>query len=65
MTVGELIKELEKYPKDLEVFTKKYDMCGNIGETFFVKEDSYACFGYSLPCVLIGDYLDENKSDTC
>lgn len=63
MTVGELIKALEKYPKDLEVFTKKNDICGNIGETFVVREDRYACFGESLPCVLIADFFYDEKEE--
>lgn len=55
MTVSEVIEELSKYPSDLEVFTKKTDICGNIGYVFSVREDSYGFFGKEFPCVLITD----------
>lgn len=60
MTVKELIFELEKYPENLEVFTKKEDIAGNIGEVSAVKKDRYSSFGEISNCVLIGDF--ENYS---
>ena len=61
MTVKKLIQELQKCPEDLEVFTKKTEIMGTIGETFHVYEDTYGFFGHDLPCVIISDssYLEE------
>ena len=56
MTVEQLITELKKYPKNLEVFTKKEEIFGNIGCVFGVKQDEHQSFGVFLPCVLIGDF---------
>lgn len=53
MIVKELIEELQKYPEDMEVMTKKTDFCGNIGNVFNVKQDSYGFFGADIPCVLL------------
>lgn len=60
MTVGELIKELQKYEDDLEVFTKKEDeLLGNIGGSNSTRLDEYSTFGVLLPCVIISDkYVD-------
>ena len=55
MKVNELIQELQKCPEDLEVFTKKTEIMGTIGETFYVYEDTYGFFGHDLPCVIISD----------
>ena len=42
MTVGELIKELQKYEDDLEVFTKKEaELFGNIGGSNRTRLDEY------------------------
>lgn len=55
MTVGELKEALNKFDDDLEVFTKKTNIDGNIGYVFDVKKDTYAFFGESLPCILLTD----------
>jgi len=55
MKVNELIQELQKCPQDLNVFTKKEEIMGTIGETFYVYEDTYGFFGHDLPCVIISD----------
>ena len=60
-TVGELIKELEKYPKDLDVMTKKEDVFGTVGEVFSTKKDEYYFLGKPIPCVLIGDFESEDE----
>lgn len=64
MKVEELIEALQKFPKDLEVFTKKTDICGNIGWSYSIKEDTYGFLGREYPCVIISDELsDDEDSD--
>lgn len=63
MIVKELIEELQKYPEDMEVMTKKTDFCGNIGYVFNVKQDSYGFFGADIPCVLLTDESDEEDEE--
>ena len=60
MKVSELIKELQKYEDDLEVFTKKEaELFGNIGGSNSTRLDEYSTFGVLLPCVIISDkYVD-------
>ena len=60
MRVKELIKELSKFPEDMEVMTKKTELCGNIGNIFSVRQDSYGFFGTDIPCVLL---TDESKKE--
>lgn len=55
MKVNELIQELQKCPKDLEVFTKKTEIIGTIGAAYHVHEDMYSFLGADLPCVIISD----------
>lgn len=61
MKVSEVIEELSKYPSDLEVLTKKTDICGNVGLVFSVRQDSYGFFGRDLPCVLITDEIADEE----
>lgn len=63
MKVSEVIEELQKYPSNLEVLTKKTDICGNVGLVFSVRQDSYGFFGKSLPCVLITDEITEEDEE--
>ncbi len=55
MTVKELIKELQKCPEDLEVFTKKTEIMGNIGLCSNVYVGTYGFLGANLACVIISD----------
>ena len=55
MTVGELMKELSKYPENLEVMTKKHNITGNIGFIDVISNDSYAFFGKDIPCLILED----------
>ncbi len=61
MKVSEIIEELSKYPGDLEVLTKKTDICGNVGLVFSIKQDSYSFLGKDLPCVLITDEITDEE----
>ena len=63
MTVKEIIESLKKYPEDLEVFTKKIDICGNIGWSFSVREDKYSLFGKEHSCVIISDQCDDDDEE--
>lgn len=63
MKVKELIALLEKCDGELDVMTKKTDFCGNIGEIYSVKEDSYSFFGRSVPCILLSDQNDDDDED--
>lgn len=60
MIVKELIEELQKYPEDMEVMTKKTDFCGNIGNVYSVKQDSYGFFGADIPCILLTDEIEDD-----
>ena len=55
ITVKELIQELQKFPEDLEVFTKKTEIMGTIGISSNVYVDTYGFLGANLPCVIISD----------
>ena len=44
MTIKELKEILTQYPDELEVMTKKNNICGNIGEIYNVNESSYGFF---------------------
>ena len=55
MTVKELKEILAQYPDELEVMTKKNNICGNIGEIHNVKESSYGFFGIEIPCIILED----------
>ena len=59
MIVKELIEELQKYPEDMEVMTKKIEFCGNIGYVFSIRQDSYGFFGEDVPCVLLTDESED------
>lgn len=61
MKVSEVIEELSKYPGDLEVLTKKTDFCGNVGNVFSIRQDSYGFFGSDIPCVLITDEITDEE----
>ena len=61
MTVKALKEELSKFPDDMEVFTKKTDFCGNIGNIYSVREDKYSFFGCVSPCILLTDESDEEE----
>lgn len=63
MKVSEVIEELSKYPSDLEVLTKKTDFCGNVGNVFSIRQDSYGFFGSDIPCVLLTDEIDEEDEE--
>lgn len=61
MTVGELKEELNQYDDNLEVFTKKTELLGNIGYIFSVKKDTYGFFGADLPCILLTDQTEDDN----
>lgn len=41
MTVKELREKLSEFPDDLDVLTKKTELCGNVGMIFNVFESTY------------------------
>ena len=55
MKVKDLIKELQQYDENLEVFTNKEELVGNIGEVNKIQADEYAFFGKSFPCIILSD----------
>ena len=55
MTVKKLIQELQKFPEDLEVFTKKTELVGTIGVSSNVYVDTYGFLGADVACVIISD----------
>ena len=55
MTVKGLKEILTQYPDELEVMTKKNNICGNIGEIHHVNESSYGFFGKEVPCIILED----------
>lgn len=60
MRVEELIKELQQYDGELEVFTKKEDEAfGNIGGSNSTRLDKYSSFGELYQCVIISDIYRE------
>lgn len=61
MTVGELKEVLKQYDDNLEVFTKKTELLGNIGYIFRVKQDTYGFFGEDLPCILLTDQIEDDN----
>lgn len=61
MTVRELKEALNQFDDDLEVFTKKTEIVGNIGYVFNVKKDTYGFFGASLPCILLTDQIEDDN----
>lgn len=61
MTVKELIEKLKGYDQNTEVMTKKVEIFGNIGEVHSVRNDSYAFFGRTLPCVLLSDEFEDSE----
>lgn len=61
MKVEELIKELQQYNGELQVFTKKEaEVFGNIGSSNSTRLDKYVSFGESYPCVIISDIYRED-----
>ena len=56
MTVKELKEILVQYPDELEIMTKKNDICGNIGEIHSVNKSSYGFFGKEIPCIILEDW---------
>lgn len=60
LTVGELKKQLEQFPDDLEVFFRRVaPVCGNIESAYNVSKDTYAFFGQTIPCVIIEPSKDD------
>lgn len=59
MLVKELIKELQQYDGELEVYTKKEEIFGNIGGVNSTRLDQFSSFGELLPCVIISDNYEE------
>ena len=55
MTIKELKEILTQYPDELEVMTKKNNICGNIGEIYNVNESSYGFFEKEIPCIILED----------
>lgn len=55
MTVGELIEELSKYDKNVEVLSKQAMISGNIAYVNSIRKDSYRLYGMKIPCVLLTD----------
>lgn len=78
MTVGDLKKELMKYPSDLAVVTQKTDMrkfssdlavgtqktdiIENFGAVFSVRQSVYLYFDKELPCVVLTDKIGDYKN---
>ena len=46
---------LAPYDENLEVFTNKEELVGNIGEVNKIQADEYAFFGKSFPCIILSD----------
>lgn len=63
MTVKDLRKVLDNYPDDMEVLTKKTELFGNVAYVNSVREDSYSSFGIDIPCVLLTDEYESQKSE--
>lgn len=63
MTVKEIKEELNKYPDDMEVMTKKTEIFGNVAYIHSIRSDSYVSFGVSIPCVLLTDEFVTNEGD--
>lgn len=67
MTVGELKEALKQFDDNLEVFTKKTELLGNIryfiGYIFSAKQDTYGFFGESLPCILLTDQVEVREEE--
>lgn len=59
MTVKELREKLSEFPDDLDVLTKKTELCGNVGMIFNVFESTYGFFGQDVQCILLSDGLPE------
>lgn len=60
MTVGELITELNKYDKNMEVLTKQAMISGEVAYINSVMENSYRFYGMIMPCILLTDeYIAE------
>lgn len=63
MKVKELREALSKFPDDMEVLTKKTEICGNVAYVNSIRKDSYGCFGRDIPCVLLTDEFEPDSED--
>ena len=63
MTVKDLREELNDYPDDMDVLTKKTEFFGNVGHVNSIKEDSYGFFGRDIPCVLLTDEFEPENEE--
>lgn len=63
MTVKDLRKALNDYPDDMKVLTKKTEFFGNVAHVNSVRKDSYGSMGTSVPCVLLTDEFEPQKSE--
>jgi len=54
MTVEQLIKKLQKFKPETEVyFENRINPVGNINDLYFVQKSTYGFFGQSIPCVIL------------
>jgi len=63
MNVKELREALSKFPDDMEVLTKKTEICGNVAYVNSIRKDSYGFFGRDIPCVLLTDEFEAESED--
>lgn len=63
MTVKELKSILDTFDDDLEVLTKKTEICGNVAYVNSARKDSYGVFGQDVPCVLLTDEFEADESE--
>lgn len=61
MKVKDLIKMLQKFPEDFDVFYQAYTATGNMSDIWNAKADKYGFFGESLPCVILDDSDPEEE----
>jgi hypothetical protein len=63
MTVKELRDVLKDFDDDIEVMTKKTEIFGNVSHVNSVRKDSYGSMGTAVPCVLLTDEFESQKSE--
>lgn len=55
MTVGDIKEALKDVSDETEIYiANSFDVLGNISELCEVREDTYGCFGKSIPCIILG-----------
>jgi len=66
MKKWQLIKELEKFDDELEIFVKISNGVGNITEVESVDADTYGFFGGDEDCIMLGfESKCESDCDNC